>query len=385
MKSLISIIVLFTTFNFIAMGVNFGTYTLNQTDQENATLDPGFVGIGSFSTFNRTTNLSSNWASFNSVQYLETYPWTTSSSLDPNQRCEFTVTLNSPNNFNGLSMTLEFYSQIWYINANDHGPLNGEVLYRFGTSGSFLSAGTWSPSQNTWGNHTFSIPTDNTNKSSIEIRIHAWNAGSNQWLRQLWLRDVVLNGSSLPLPVELKSFTAHLIGKSIVLKWQTESEKDNYGFDVERRTNDKSWEKIGFVAGNGNSNSPKNYSYTDKTAAAVGKYSYRLKQIEANGSYSYSKEVEVEVGTPTDFALEQNYPNPFNPATRISYQLPIQSHVQIDVFNSIGEKVAVLVNEVKEAGYYEIEFNAASLSSGIYFYSIRANEFLNVRKMTVVK
>ena len=142
--------------------------------------------------------------------------------------------------------------------------------------------------------------------------------------------------------------------------------------------------RLDLLNGSGNSNSTKAYSFTDKTGTN-DKYIYRLKQIDANGRFSYSKEIEVESGTPTAYALEQNYPNPFNPSTVISYQVPVQSSVQIDVFNSIGEKVAVLVNEVKEAGYYEAEFNASSLSSGIYFYTIKAGDFINVKKMMMMK
>jgi hypothetical protein len=88
---------------------------------------------------------------------------------------------------------------------------------------------------------------------------------------------------------------------------------------------------------------------------------------------------------PTEFALSQNYPNPFNPATVISYQVPAVSAVQIDVFNSIGEKVASLVNEVKEPGYYEVTWNAVSMTSGVYFFRINAGEFSAVKKMMLMK
>ena len=73
------------------------------------------------------------------------------------------------------------------------------------------------------------------------------------------------------------------------------------------------WEKLGFVEGNGNSNSPKDYSFTDNNAQ-YGSYSYRLKQIDTDGQFEYSKIIEVDAGNiPDGFVLEQNYPNPFNP------------------------------------------------------------------------
>ena len=88
---------------------------------------------------------------------------------------------------------------------------------------------------------------------------------------------------------------------------------------------------------------------------------------------------------PTIFALSQNYPNPFNPVTRIDYQVPQQSQVEIVVFNSLGQKVATLVNEVKETGAYSVDWNAASLSSGVYFYQMKAGDFVTVKKLVLLK
>ncbi|MDP4117505.1 MAG: T9SS type A sorting domain-containing protein, partial [Bacteroidota bacterium] len=88
---------------------------------------------------------------------------------------------------------------------------------------------------------------------------------------------------------------------------------------------------------------------------------------------------------PTTFGLNQNYPNPFNPSTIISYQLPKQSHVEVSIYNSLGQKVATLVNDVKEAGYYNVNFNASNLSSGVYFYQIKAGDFNVTKKMMLMK
>ena len=85
------------------------------------------------------------------------------------------------------------------------------------------------------------------------------------------------------------------------------------------------YEKIGFINGNGNSNSPKSYSYLDNNVSA-GKYLYRLKQIDNDGQFEYSEVIEIDLGLPTEFELSQNYPNPFNPSTKISWQSPVGSH-----------------------------------------------------------
>ena len=110
-----------------------------------------------------------------------------------------------------------------------------------------------------------------------------------------------VNGSeySGPLPVELTSFSATRIGSKVKLNWKTATEVNNYGFDVERSVisngeRNLSWETIGFVNGNGNSNSPKNYSFEDKNVTE-GKYCYTIKQIDNDGQFEYSKTIEVNV------------------------------------------------------------------------------------------
>jgi hypothetical protein len=88
---------------------------------------------------------------------------------------------------------------------------------------------------------------------------------------------------------------------------------------------------------------------------------------------------------PTEYALKQNYPNPFNPSTIIRYQLPKDAFVSVKVYDLLGKEVAKLVDETKDAGYYEIVFDAASLTSGLYFYKMQAGDFVTVRKMVVVR
>jgi photosystem II stability/assembly factor-like uncharacterized protein len=182
----------------------------------------------------------------------------------------------------------------------------------------------------------------------------------------LWYRSL----SELGLPVELTSFTASGGKGSIVLKWNTATELNNMGFDVERYVNKSDWMKISFVKGSGNSTSTINYSYVDKSISKAGKYYYRLKQIDNDGSYKYSNIAEAEFDAPTVYALNQNYPNPFNPSTMISYRLKDKGFVKLKVYGIKGDLVKVLVNEMKEAGYYESEFDGKGLASGFYIYRI---------------
>ncbi len=95
--------------------------------------------------------------------------------------------------------------------------------------------------------------------------------------------------------------------------------------------------------------------------------------------------VEEEETLPTEYALLQNYPNPFNPSTVISYQLPVSSDIVLKVFDVLGNEITTLVDEFKIAGRYEVEYDASTLPSGVYFYQLRAGEYTAVKKMILLK
>ena len=189
-----------------------------------------------------------------------------------------------------------------------------------------------------------------------------------------------------PFPVELSLFNAVLIDNKVALNWRTETEINNYGFEIERTINiNDNWITITFVGGNGNSNSPKFYDYSDFDINKAGKYYYRLKQIDNDGTFEYSDVITVQVTTPNNFYLNQNYPNPFNPTTRIDFSLPERQKVLLSVYNILGILVSELVNEIREPGSYSVTFDASKLPSGTYFYTILAGKYLAVNKMSFIK
>ena len=196
-----------------------------------------------------------------------------------------------------------------------------------------------------------------------------------------------------PVPVELTSFIAESSDDEVNLSWITSTETNNRGFEIERSsltvTPSRGWEKIGFVRGFGTITEPKAYSFTDSKLEA-GRYHYRLKQIDFDGSFKYSSEVEAVILAPLVFSLEQNYPNPFNPNTVIRFQIPGKARndnmlVTLKVYDVLGREVATLVKEEKEAGRYEVVFDARTLTSGIYFYRMEADKFIDVKKMITLK
>jgi sugar lactone lactonase YvrE len=209
------------------------------------------------------------------------------------------------------------------------------------------------------------------------------NANNHIWIPDTYSHRVLRYDVS-PLPVELTSFTAVAQNKQVTLNWGTATELNNNGFEIQRSIGNSDFVTVGFVKGTGTTTIQQEYSFTDRNLSN-GNYLYRLKQIDFSGIFEYSNVIEVEVVGVDNYSLIQNYPNPFNPTTKIGYILRDRTNVKIVVMNSLGEEVAVLANEIQDQGLHELEFNAANLSSGIYFYSIQTIQFSETKKMILMK
>ena len=188
------------------------------------------------------------------------------------------------------------------------------------------------------------------------------------------------------VPVELSSFNAIAQEDNVMLSWITSTETNNMGFDIERREikSNSSWQKLGFVNGNGTTTEKSSYSYIDKNPFD-GKSYYRLKQIDFDGSSKIYNAVEVDFETVKEYSLSQNYPNPFNPSTEIIYTLAKSGNITLKVYNLLGSEVATLVNGFMESGKHSAKFNAKDFTSGVYFYTIKADNFTSTRKMMLMK
>lgn len=230
-----------------------------------------------------------------------------------------------------------------------------------------------------------------------------------------WLDQAVPTmGSSNSLPVQLVGFSASRTENSVFLAWETLSEVDNFGFEIERRLVpsyelrvpssdldtrnpelETPWIRIGFVPGAGSSQVRRRYSFVDN-APFRERSSYRLRQLDRGGLFSFSDVVEVGEVSPAESMMLECYPNPFNPVTAVSYQVPAFppfagmtagaiSDVRLSVFDMLGREVAVLVNEGKVPGDYSVTWNASSMQSGVYFaaYEIRGKRIS--KKMLLVK
>ena len=204
--------------------------------------------------------------------------------------------------------------------------------------------------------------------------------------------DKIFEEIMITVPVELISFTASVNNNNVQLNWTTAAELNNFGFDILRQAQGDEWVAIGFISGHGTTTNAHSYSFTDETVSD-GFFGYQLKQINFDGTFEYSNIVEIEMSVPSAFELEQNYPNPFNPTTRIKYSIPnttigIKGRsliVQLIVYDILGNEVATLVNEEKTTGIFEADFDGNGLTSGIYFYQLKAGEFTKTKRMIILK
>jgi hypothetical protein len=200
-------------------------------------------------------------------------------------------------------------------------------------------------------------------------------------------RYFTVGSTDSPLPVELTSFSATVAGKKVLLNWRTATERNNYGFDIERRASGTgaAWQKVVFVAGAGTSNVSSEYAYTD--AVSAGKFEYRLKQTDRGGAFEYSKTIEAAVVfAPEDYTVSQNYPNPFNPTTNIRFAVKTSQHAVVKIFNALGQEVRTLFNEIAQPEtMYSLTFDAKGLPSGSYYYMLRTPDRNEVRRMLLLK
>lgn len=198
------------------------------------------------------------------------------------------------------------------------------------------------------------------------------------------VRDLCFLYQPAIVPVELTVFRLDNYRNRINLYWETATELNNKGFEVQRKFESNDWESLAFIPGKINSTQTCKYDYKDNLATS-GKYTYRLKQIDLDGSFSFSKELEMIVNHPRELILHQNYPNPFNPTTFIDFQIPKPNHVKVELFDVLGNKVGVLLDDFKEAGFYKIKFDGSDLSSGMYLYKIEVGDYKATKKLILVK
>ncbi|RJP67213.1 MAG: T9SS C-terminal target domain-containing protein [Ignavibacteriales bacterium] len=276
------------------------------------------------------------------------------------------------------SLVLEFKS-----NFSDN-----ERMQYYLTPANAIFNNTWQEYKIPFSSWTSPVPPYTGNINSTYVTLFGIFSWKGERGKVIYIGNTTVYPTSANLPVELTSFTVSKNNDLINLCWSTATETNNKGFEIERKTDSGSWNLIGYKNGKGNAAEKTNYTFTDNISKMNAQsFTYRLKQIDFDGSFVYSSEVNVKNSAPLKFALEQNYPNPFNPNTTIKFQLAKDNFINLNVYNSLGEEVASLVNEYKTAGTYEVNFDASGLTSGIYYTVLRNTDSKEtlITKMLLMK
>ena len=191
-------------------------------------------------------------------------------------------------------------------------------------------------------------------------------------------------GLGATLPVELASFDARINRSEVDLVWETLSESQNAGFELQHRGNDQ-FETVAFVAGNGTTSLGNTYAYK-VDGLEPGIHSFRLKQIDVDGNYTYSSAVEVAIDVPGQFLLGDAYPNPFNPEAKFTLAVQKTQDVSVSVYNALGQRVAELFSGRMESGIVQtFTIDGSSLSSGMYLYRVEGESFSTTKTISLMK
>lgn len=309
-----------------------------------------------------------------------------------------TVTMslkNAINLSNNEHPRLSFWTKFDIESGWDYGQVeistnNGTTFTPLAGFYTKLGSGSFQPNgeplydgiQSNWVNEIMDLT--NYNSSQVKLKFELKTDGS--LTKDGWYVDdinVVIYGI---VPVELTSFSAIAQDQDVVLNWITSTETNNMGFDVERRDpkSNSNWQKLGFVSGNGTTTEKSSYSFKDKNPVE-GKSYYRLRQLDFDGTSKTYNAIEVDFGIVNEYSLSQNYPNPFNPGTEINYSIAKSGSITLKVYNILGSEIATLVDGFMEAGKHSVRFNAKDFTSGVYFYTIKTENFTSTRKMMLMK
>ncbi len=304
--------------------------------------------------------------------------------------------INFPTGFNAnfeiiLAPIVDF-GGIWDLDRQDH---------------NFISSVNLNPLTNNSPAYSFSIPwtkigltgiaTDDFNFVVTYVSLNGFRSNEaigasdatdeNPGDSNLTFSESLEYKSAIALPVELTSFTAKNLDGKVNLNWETKSETNNYGWEIQvmadRKPESGIWKKVGFAAGKGTTTEKQNYSFSSPIAHNAVQLQFRLKQIDLDGKVSFSAILAVDV-TPAKFSVLGNYPNPFNPSTQLVFDLPADGLVSLQVFNVIGQDVFENSYQLS-AGKNSIPFLSGKLSNGMYHYKISFNNQTITKSMILMK
>ncbi len=208
--------------------------------------------------------------------------------------------------------------------------------------------------------------------------------GGGLFIPRVW--NGVIHYRLGPLPVELTAFDALSDDGGVVLSWETATETNNAGFEVQIQNPDaEHWQTLTFVGGAGTTTEAQRYSYRNKDLAP-GRYRFRLKQVDYNGAFVYSQEVEATMELPGTHLLSAAYPNPFNPQTQFTLTVAREQQVHVEIYDDTGRHVRTLNQGRLSANVPHLfTFSAGNSPPGLYLYRVKGEVFSESRAMLLIR
>ena len=354
------------------------------------------------------TNITLKWKKINQAEkyYIEL-------STDPsfkNNEISDSTTTDTLKTFTGLLKSQKYYwhvkvkspsdigpwSNIWSFITTISSPASPKLVSSISNKMGYINF-TWNKVENTdryltqvafdkaFTNIFKSFSTSDTVNSiswfsegiKYNWRVQASNiAGSSPWSD---IGDFTLLYTPTNLALQITA------SNEITLTWKDNS-TINDGYVIERKQSpDTSFIVLDTLKGSGN-------EYIDKNVEQGQSYSYRIKAYKDTLESEYSDVAsllvgvnEVSIEIPKEYSISQNYPNPFNPTTKIKFALPQNGMTKIIIYDLLGREVQTIINNELRAGYHEINFDASNFHSGVYFYRIQAGNFIQTKKMILMK
>lgn len=284
-----------------------------------------------------------------------------------------------------LPGTLEQDAMDWFLFKQGRGDLGFEDDVSIHPSGPKSSAyGEFIWISNARGALTISV----SNTSELLVEVVGLRGVCSSMPLQLFFSEQV--------PVELGSFSGEYWGEQVVIRWGVVSQTNNAGWYVLRSDDGVVYDSVSdLIVGNGTTDAFAAYRFEDADVSGLEKVYYKLQQIDLDGNRTLSDPIEVvidrrRIGRPVKYALAQNFPNPFNPETTISYSVAVPTQIKLAIYNVMGQEIRTLVNAEQASGKYQVVWNGRDefgreVSSGIYLYRFVAGEFVDTRKMLILK
>ncbi len=237
----------------------------------------------------------------------------------------------------------------------------------------------------------------NLGDNSVDVLNFTSGGGTNTGVSRMEVRNSGSGGLGSfsgcapgdPLPVELSLFESTVDGKDVLLRWATVSETNNAGFEVQHRdltaAQKADWHVLDFIDGMGTTIEPQAYHFR-ASDLAPGTHLFRLRQVDFDGAFEYSPTVEVIVDLAESYLIEAAYPNPFNPESTLRFGVQQAQHVDVGLYNTLGQRVQTLFTGMAESGRIQhVTINGSDLPSGMYLVRVVGERFAETQTVTLLK